>query len=261
MFGIRAILLIAAACSGSSDQLTQPLVPDPTEPVYVAGKDSSLFYDDFESYTDAASFSAGKWAPHNNSLLSAPAGSGYGGGKAAQVAWLAGTGDSGMDRGVSAGGEGRVAILTFMYRTSAGFKVDHTGKKFAIINLGDANRVTTGLSGLGGLGAWDLNISGYFGNTQDVFVQPDVEAFSPQSVGEYVCDGNWHRITIRRTQSSSGTLPDGSVEIWVDGVKTHTKTGLMLGTQPIFDIEFSGTWNNGSPQAQDEYFDNVRVWY
>jgi hypothetical protein len=167
----------------------------------------------------------------------------------------------GMDRGVDRDGEGRVAILAFMYRTSAGFKVDQVGKKFAIMNLGDPDRVTTGLSGLGGDGAWDLNISGLFGGTQDIFEQPVVQPFQPQSVGEYVTNGNWHRITIRRIRSSSGHSADGSIEIWVDGIKTHNKTGLALGTQPIFNIEFSGTWNNGSPQSKSEFFDNVRIWY
>ena len=238
-----------------------PPPPSGSEPIYVAGQNTSLLYEDFETYSDAASFQANGWAPHDVNLLSAPAGTGFGGGRAAQISWLAGTTGSGFDGGVPTNGEGRVAIFTFMYRTSAGFKVDNVGKKYVIMNLGDPDRVTTGLTGSGGAGAWDFLISGYFGGTQDVFAAPTNQAFTPQSVGEYLTNGSWHRVTIRRTQSSSGNSPDGSIEIWVDGVKTHNQTGLMLGTQPIFNVEFSGTWNLGSPQAQTEWFDNVRIWY
>ena len=261
MFSVPITLLVVAACSASTDQVMSPLPLDIHEPVYVAGQNTSLFFDDFESYTTGSSFQTNDWAPHDVTLLSAPAGTGYGGGKAAQISWLAGTTGSGMDRSVPTTGEGRVAILTFMYRTSSGFQVDNIGKKYAIMNLGDPDRVTTGLTGSGGQGAWDLLISGYFGGSQDIFASPDAQPITDISVGQYVTNGSWHRVTIRRTQSSSGHLPDGSIEIWIDGVKTHNLTGLMLGTQPIFNIEFSGTWNNGSPKAQTEWFDDVRVWY
>jgi hypothetical protein len=241
------------ACSGAADRIEGPPPPGASEPQYVAGQNTTLLYEDFET-------GGGSWTPANAATYSTPPGTGFGGGQAAQFDWPAGTHLSGIDHSIPQSGQGRVVVASWMYRTSAGFLVDETGKKYFEFNNGSSDRITLGLTQ--GPTNWDLLISGVFGGgALELFAKPQDENWAPTNVGKYLTNGNWHRVTVRRTQSSSGSSPDGSIEIWVDGVQTHYQTKVPLGTQPVFNIVFSGTWNNNSPQNQTEWIDNVRIWY
>lgn len=74
-------------------------------------------------------------------------------------------------------------------------------------------------------------------------------------------DGQWHRVTLQVRQSSSPKQADGAITGWIDGVRrweyrdlvTHNEGGYYLFKMPA-------TFNSGSPRAQTEWVDDLRIW-
>lgn len=76
-----------------------------------------------------------------------------------------------------------------------------------------------------------------------------------------LADGAWHRVTLRVRQGSTTTSADGAIHGWIDGVQrwqydnivTHNAGGYYLFKMPA-------TFNAGSPVAQTEWMDDLRIW-
>jgi hypothetical protein len=83
---------------------------------------------------------------------------------------------------------------------------------------------------------------------------------SPRTV-EAITDGKWHRFTVHVRQSSTPTAPDGFIYGWIDGIQVwsveHVATNNSGG---YYDFKIPTTFNSGSPVAQSEWLDNLRVW-
>lgn len=76
-----------------------------------------------------------------------------------------------------------------------------------------------------------------------------------------LADGKWHRITFHIRQGSRPGAADGFVRGWIDGIQrwehrnvvTHNSGGYGLFKLPA-------TFNQGSPVAQSEWVDALRLW-
>lgn len=234
---------------------------DGTEPIFNAGTNTTHYFESFDSYTNVASFQAGGWATNAAvGALVATAPGMNGSAKSAQLNWTLGGADVGMDRGVPTAGQPRICHVTFYYKADANWLGDSVGRKWFIINLGESDRITCGQSMAGpvGDGRWEQNISGVFVD-QDTWVRP-TNPFEPKTVAEHIQDGLPHRITMRRTDSSPSQAANGIYEMWVDGYRVFNITGRKFNGNGIITLEVANTWNNGTPQNQTEWYDEIRVW-
>jgi len=255
-----AVWLVVASSCGGHGAPTEVLPSTDNEPQFESGISRDVLLDDFERYTDGASFSAGGWGlagPVNQ--RSAPAGSGTAGTKAVEFVWHVGDGWLGMDHGVAPQSGSRVAYLSYDYR-APGFvyatsNPAQQGKKHMIINLGETNRITIGLNS-----AMDIGMTQSDGSY--LWEQPSKTPWGSQlaTVNRFT-DGKWHRVTVKRTAESRNGAMDGAIELWVDGQKLFDLQKIGTGSIGIVNVELAGTLNGNSAVEQREYYDNVRVWY
>jgi hypothetical protein len=74
--------------------------------------------------------------------------------------------------------------------------------------------------------------------------------------------GTWFCVEARAKLNDAG-LSNGLFQLWIDGVLDAEKTGLnFLGSYSAFGINavfFENYWNQGAPQAEERYFDDIVV--
>ena len=74
--------------------------------------------------------------------------------------------------------------------------------------------------------------------------------------------GIWHCIEAHAQLNDAGSA-NGVFELWIDGASQGRRTTLnWLGSYSAYGINavfFENYWNNGSPVAQERYFDNIVV--
>ena len=74
--------------------------------------------------------------------------------------------------------------------------------------------------------------------------------------------GQWHCVEARMRLNDAGSA-NGVLEIWVDGIKEASRTGLnYVGSYSAFGINavfVENYWNGGAPQAQSRFIDNLVV--
>lgn len=76
-----------------------------------------------------------------------------------------------------------------------------------------------------------------------------------------LADGKWHRITFQVRQGSASDRADGSVRGWIDGVERWHHRGVVTHNAGGYHLfKFPATFNQGSPAAQSEWVDALRVW-
>lgn len=76
-----------------------------------------------------------------------------------------------------------------------------------------------------------------------------------------LADGGWHRITFHLRQGSAPGRADGSIRGWIDGVERWRRDGIVThngGGYYLFKLP--ATFNAGSPRAQSEWVDELRIW-
>lgn len=253
---------IRATSEGKTGQATitvQSSGSQGSEPAYDPARHTLLWYDDFRQYGGSADLTAAGryiYAQPSQYLRIDPTG-GVGGKPALRIDWpKAGTpcrDDSRtLERNFTAS---REIYVTIVVRYQPGFKFDWSGtgpctgnsKKMLIIY--SAGGEAFGLYAING----KLQIA--FGS----------DPLFPQNVGTFslaqLADGNWHRITFYVRQESSASANDGVVMGWVDGAlrwnysKVDTK-----GSGGYNDFKYPTVFNHGSPAAQSEWLDNIRVW-
>ena len=87
-------------------------------------------------------------------------------------------------------------------------------------------------------------------------------AASTMPVFDGVHLGKWHCVEARMRLNDAG-LANGALELWIDGVKQASRTGLnYVGSFSAYGINavfLENYWNNGAPQAQSRFIDNFVV--
>jgi hypothetical protein len=90
-----------------------------------------------------------------------------------------------------------------------------------------------------------------------LFGQNRAVAVTPASLG----DGRWHRITFHVRQSSAPSRADGAIHGWIDGVQRWSYEGVATHNAGGYHLfKMPATFNQGSPVAQTEWLDRLRVW-
>jgi hypothetical protein len=90
-----------------------------------------------------------------------------------------------------------------------------------------------------------------------LFQQNRAHAVTPAQLA----DGKWHRITFHVRQGSRPDRADGFVRGWIDGVQRWEHRGVVThngGGYVLFKLP--ATFNQGSPVAQSEWVDALRLW-
>lgn len=76
-----------------------------------------------------------------------------------------------------------------------------------------------------------------------------------------LADGRWHRLTFHVRQSSAPTRADGFIYGWIDGVAQWSYAGIVTHNAGGYHLfKLPATFNQGSPVAQTEWMDGLRVW-
>lgn len=74
--------------------------------------------------------------------------------------------------------------------------------------------------------------------------------------------GQWHCVEAHARLNTAGQS-DGLMELWIDGVLDARRTGVnwvgSYGAYGINVVFFENYWNDGSPVAQERYFDDIVV--
>ncbi len=74
--------------------------------------------------------------------------------------------------------------------------------------------------------------------------------------------GSWYCVEAHMKLNDAG-LSNGVFELWINGTLDAQKTGMnWLGSYSAFGINsvyFENYWNDGAPQAEDRFFDNIIV--
>ena len=90
-----------------------------------------------------------------------------------------------------------------------------------------------------------------------LFAQHRAVAMTPAQLA----DGRWHRITLQIVQASAAGRADGSIRGWIDGVERWRRTGIVTHNSGGYHLfKMPATFNQGSPVAQSEWVDALRLW-
>ncbi len=77
----------------------------------------------------------------------------------------------------------------------------------------------------------------------------------------HLADGQWHRITFHVRQGSRPDARDGVVRGWIDGVQRWEYRGVVTHNAGGYHLfKLPATFNQGSPVAQSEWVDALRLW-
>ncbi len=254
------------------------------------------FEDDFESYTDCQSMekaNGGKWdAVCSGGIVSPAANTGYlgdptsVGGRSAEFDWpQSDTEQFAPLTGNPAGstpGNGVSTFISYYYRAPNFVYVGpfpRLEKKHLLINLAFEQGITVvigrNLEFAEGAKLVKFEWTVMQTNGLRIFdheTQVGPWGASPGTI-DYVTNGDWHRITIERKSESSAGAGDGAFRIWLDGVKIidgttgrqapsiPATTAILTGNGGVSNFQLASTFNGGSPQNQQDYYDNVIVWY
>ncbi|MHB1296939.1 MAG: hypothetical protein ACYC0B_00300 [Gemmatimonadaceae bacterium] len=239
------------------------------EPVFAAGQDVVLWSDDFDApkrvrsgifrrrgAPDALERYATLGAEHMQVEPSA----GIDGSGALRIDWQPTGGIRCADdsRLIEASFEPtRELFVQYSVRYSPGFKFDWgargrcsgNAKKLFLVWSREGSRFVF-ISENGALGV---------GSDHDhpLFAQHRAVTMTPAQLA----DGRWHRITLQIVQSSSAGRADGSVRGWIDGVERWRRTGIVTHNSGGYHLfKMPATFNQGSPVAQREWVDALRLW-
>jgi hypothetical protein len=255
--------LPAALPAPVAEPSPRPPTP-PAEPIYRSGVNKLLHEDDFSGVTSDAALMARYITQGGERGIHLDRTGGTNGSQALRIDWerqAQGTcqDDSHLIEKGWPGGE-REVVLQWTARYQPGFIWDHVGR-YLSCPRGNAKKLAF---------LWAANDSGRFmlicenhrlgiGSDQDhPLLAPNV---GPEMTPERLGDGEWHRITLRVRQSSRLTTPDGAVWGWIDGVPRWAYDGIAshaTGGWTLFKLPT--TFNAGSPVAQREWIDSLRVW-
>ena len=236
------------------------------EPRFVSGASHSVFFEDFDSYCDAKSFTlSGGWEMDGPvSQLTAPVNSGEDGGRAAEFMWHVGDGWLILSKDLSTRPRGRVAYMSWDYRAPnfsyGGRQTAQLEKKHMIINLGQNTRITVEMHGYAGEEALVVAMLQTVGPY--LFENPTKTPWGDQHATiQHLTDGAWHHFTVKRTAESRNGALDGAIELWLDGQKLFNLHSIGTSTDDFMNLAVAGTINGGSSTEQHEYYDNIRIWY
>ena len=91
--------------------------------------------------------------------------------------------------------------------------------------------------------------------------KPGIQNNGPEVTPEMLGDGRWHQITIHAKMSSSPNVTDGFLYGWIDGEMKWFNPAYATGaTGGWYDFQTPTVFNNGSPIAQSEWLDDLKVW-
>lgn len=277
---ISGLALVGAIASGAflsgaflSGAFTSR-APTGTEPQYRPIVDRLLWWDDFDTAIprtpppdregrDGRDGRYGRYVTVGAPHLQFADGDGLDGSGALRINWLESSSRPGMrcaddSRLIEAEfPAARELFVQYSVRYSPGFvfdwgrggRCDGNAKKLFLLWAREGSRFVF------------ISENGWLGVGSDadhpLFRQNRAAALLPTSLA----DGAWHRITFHVRQSSSPRAADGAVNGWIDGeqrwayegVVTHNAGGYHLFKMPA-------TFNQGSPRAQTEWVDELKVW-
>jgi len=259
---IATVFLAARTLTPVPDSGEAPLVGD-GEPVYSPERHVLLWSDDFDA--PPAAVRSGRYGRYltleARPLHFEPTG-GVNGSGGMRIDWRAGDTTSGRCADDSHVLEAsfpaaREVVITYAVRYSRGFVFDWIGrggctgnaKKLFLLWAREGSRFVF-ISENATLGVGSDHDHPLFQQNGDVVMRP-----------QDLADTAWHRVTLRVRQGSSPTSADGAIHGWIDGVKrwhydnvvTHNAGGYYLFKMPA-------TFNTGSPVAQTEWLDELRIW-
>jgi hypothetical protein len=242
--------------------------PSAAEPLFAARADHLLWSDDF----DVPALARGRpgedgrygryvtlGAPH----LQFDDGAGVSGSGALRISWAASADRSGRacvddSRLIEASfPPSRELIVQFSVRYTPGFVFDWSrggrcrgnAKKLFLLWAREGSRFVF-ISENGWLG---------IGSDEDhpLFRQNRANIMTPAALA----DGRWHRITFHVRQSSAPGRADGAIAGWIDGEARWAYDGVVTHNAGGYHLfKFPATFNQGSPVAQTEWVDDLRVW-
>jgi hypothetical protein len=274
---------ITATIEGvSGNSVATCTVSTSSDPVFVQGTSTLMFSEDWSTinYTCCQdTIFLGGWArsptgcgiDNTNDVITIPTGQGYGGtptsrsGKCARWNWPTDTNEQFFVLSHSAGTNpsGQTPVnFQFWYRAMPGFVYKTTfprvGKKHFLIwpngTDGSQGRWTNGVKG------WSYNISNGSPITSDWDQFPN-GLTADQFETTYINDGNWHRYTYQRIPETANGAANGAIRVWCDGLKVLERTNFGTWALGVDLVQVAGTFNGGSSQNQDEFFDEFRFWY
>ena len=193
-------------------------------------------------------------------------------------------------------GSRQVHVVQWMYRSQGPltsdppFDLGEQGKKFLLIyrNNHPENRITVNYGGSSvNLDSGSGESPAGVGDTTNTPSLPKYAplweyALAPKSGSEIpetygtsyaeriICDGRWHRFTVAFLPSSQYAGADGWYRQWFDGQLVDDSGLIDIGSGSVGEVILASTFNggwydpglgDGSPQAQREWYTNVRYWY
>lgn len=244
------------------------------EPNYSPRSHHLLWADDFDRAERSAAPRDGDSRYGRYVTLGAPSlqfdpGSGVDGSGALRIAWPAALAvpASGTTSGAHCEDESRLIeasfpaarelYLQYWVRYDRGFVFDWTGrgrcsgnaKKLLLLWAREGSRFVF-ISENGTLGVGSDHDHPLFGQNRAVAVTP-----------ASLADGRWHRITFHVRQSSAPSRADGAIHGWIDGVQRWSYEGVATHNAGGYHLfKMPATFNQGSPVAQTEWLDRLRVW-
>lgn len=259
---IVAITLLPAAHRGD----VPPFGPD--EPRFIDGVDEPLWLDDFDepllakpSRDPHAAGRLGRYITIGDPNVRHDADGGLDGSGAVRMDWWAARGsahcrdDSRMLEASFA--PARELFIQYHVRYSRGFTFDWSrhrrctgnAKKLFLLWAQEGSRFVF------------INENGALGIGSDydhpLFAQNRGRAVRPAQLA----DGRWHRITLHVRQGSSPAARDGFVRGWIDGVQRWEHRGVVTHNAGGYHLfKLPATFNQGSPVAQSEWVDGLRLW-
>lgn len=260
---VVATLLLAARPLSSVSRAAEAPIPGDGEPRFAEDRHTLLWSDAFNAEpTDISSERYGRYLTLEARPLHFEADGGVDGTGSVRIEWS--TGDT--TRALCADDSHlieasfpatRDVTITYSVRYSPGFVFDWGGrpgcygnaKKLFLLWAREGSRFVF-VSENGTLGVGSDNDHPLFG----------------QNVGERVrtrdlADGKWHRVTLRVRQGSSATSADGVIQGWIDGVQRWQYEGIVThNTGGYYLFKMPATFNAGSPVAQTEWMDDLRIW-
>jgi hypothetical protein len=266
-----------------------PPPPSADEPIYQTGNET-FFVDGFEDYSSTTQLLTwqalfpGRWLTNSPQGIALTTSGGHSGNRAARFTYNAGSQQ--QDRLIEAqirGANPNVAIATFWIRTQPGYTwINSSGNTHKIFNMNigggpdghsrillnfGSEPLTPSMPAYGRLEQNRPNISIGGNNYNQNLNYPAV------SMDGSANDGNWHRITLRLTKSTSrtATTGNGRLEMWFDGTKiieylgdnsSRPEYGLVNVpmTTLIPDVHFPSVMNAAPPTTQWIEYDDIRIW-
>ncbi len=273
VLGVMVVEAPADAPVTTPERVTPPAVG--AEPVFDSRSHRELWADDFDHAERSIPQGPGGQdsrygryvtlgAPH----LRFEAGAGIGGSGALRIDWLAlGSAPVAGRAGGRCADDSRVleasfapsreVIVQYAVRYTRGFVFDWgtrgrchgNAKKLLLLWARDGSRFVY-ISENGSLGVGSDHDHPLLQQNRAVAVTPSALA-----------DGRWHRLTFHLRQSSAPNRKDGAIHGWIDGVERWSHEGIAThnsGGYVLFKLP--ATFNEGSPVAQTEWMDDLRVW-